>query len=443
MSYTPHILIVDDDVSLCNSLKGFLSHRDYEITAVHGGEEAIDLLKKNNFDLILLDMMMPDVSGPEVIDYLDSEQLKTIVIVMTGYPSTDSVVESLRKGVYDYLRKPFDLQELETTIGNALAKKELEDVRKRTEEALQKAHDELERRVEERTAELIKANEQLRREIERGNQAEEELRKAHGELEIRVVERTSELAKANDELRTEIVRRETIEEALRNSSEKLKFFAYSVIHDLRSPAVGIYGLTRLLHKHYKDSLDEKGKNYCDQILKVSEHVAALIEKINTYIAAKEAPINIEEINAKEILQIIRDEFSPQLTIRQIEWFEPETIAVIKADRVSMLRVFRNFVDNALKYGGDDLSTITIGYKESKELQTFSISDNGAGMRSGDYQKVFTAFLRNDTSRSIEGAGLGLAIVREIAERHNGRVWAEPGKSRGTTFFISLPKNPRS
>ena len=297
----------------------------------------------------------------------------------------------------------------------------------------------MEERVEERSAELIRTNEQLRREIEGRKQAEEELRKAHGELEIRVEERTAELAKANDELLAEITERERIEEALRKSSEKLKFFAYSIIHDLKSPAIGIHGLSRLLCRHYRDKLDDKGKNYCDQILRATEHVAALVEKINIYIAAKEAPIHIVEININELLQIIRDEFSPQLTIRQIEWFEPKTNVVVKADRLSMLRVLRNFVDNALKYGGEDLSTIRIGYKESKEFQTFSINDDGVGMKSGDYETIFTAFQRNTISEVTEGAGLGLAIVREIAERHKGRVWAEPGEDRGTTFFISLSK----
>ena len=59
-------------------------------------------------------------------------------------------------------------------------------------------------------------------------------------------------------------------------------------HDLKSPAVGIYGLTRRLHKHYRDRLDDKGRNTCDQILKAAQHIAALVEKVNLYIATKEA-----------------------------------------------------------------------------------------------------------------------------------------------------------
>ena len=237
-----------------------------------------------------------------------------------------------------------------------------------------------------------------------------------------------------------ITERQEAEVALRQSSEQLKFFAYSVMHDLKSPAIGIHGLTELLHKHYKDTLDERGKRYCDQILKASLHVAALIEKINVYIATKEASLKIEKIKVKEILQILREEFSSRLAARHIEWLEPETMIEIKADKLSLLRIFRNLVDNALKYGGKDLSEIRIGYRESEAFHIFSISDNGIGIEGEDYEKIFALFQRDAKSKGVEGTGLGLAIVREIAEQHGGKVWIEPGKERGTTFHVSLPKD---
>ena len=237
----------------------------------------------------------------------------------------------------------------------------------------------------------------------------------------------------------DVTERKRAEQALRQSSEKLKFFAYSVMHDLKSPTVGIYGLTELLHKHYKDALDERGKSYCDQILKASVHVATLIEMINIYIATKESPLKIEKINIKDILQMVRDEFSPRLVVRRIKWLEPEAMVEVEADKLSLLRVFRNFVDNALKYGGEDLSEIRIGYKESEEFHTLSVSDDGAGIREGDYQRIFAAFRRGETYKAVEGVGLGLAIVAEIAERHRGRVWAEAREDRWTTFHISIAK----
>lgn len=238
----------------------------------------------------------------------------------------------------------------------------------------------------------------------------------------------------------DITDRRLAEEALRDSAEKLKLFAYSVAHDLKSPAIGIYGLTRRLSRNYRSILDEKGKVCCDQILRTSEHIAALVDKINVYIATKEAPLAIEEINIAEIIRMLRDEFSAQLSLRRIDWLEPEARIEIRADRVAMLRAFRNFVDNSLKYGGEKLSTIWTGYEESQDFHVFSFSDNGKGMKEEEAGKIFGAFQRNPASKGVEGAGLGLAIVKEIAEQHGGRVWVQPGTKRGITFHMSISKN---
>ena len=240
----------------------------------------------------------------------------------------------------------------------------------------------------------------------------------------------------------DITYRKKTEKALEESSQKLKFFAYSVAHDLKSPAIGVYGLTTRLSKHARDVLDEKGRAYCDQILKVSEHIAALVEKINIYIATKEAAPLIETINIAEILRILRHEFSAQLSFRRIDLLAPESEVKIEADRLSILRIFRNLIDNSLKYGGESLTSISIGYEDSESHHIFSVSDNGKGLKEADSKKIFGLFQRDETSRGVEGAGLGLAIVKEIAEQHGGRVWVEPGGKKGITFYLSISKTLR-
>ncbi len=240
----------------------------------------------------------------------------------------------------------------------------------------------------------------------------------------------------------EITDRKKAETALEESSQKLKFFAYSVAHDLKSPAIGVYGLTKRLSKYARDVLDEKGRTYCDQILRVSEHIAALVEKINIFIATKEAAPLIETTNTSKIFRMLKDEFSPQLSLRRIDWFVPESEVEIEADRLSILRIFRNLIDNALKYGGASLTRISIGYEDSENLHIFSVSDNGKGLKEADALKIFGLFQRNATSRGVEGAGLGLAIVKEIAEQHGGRVWVEPRGKKGITFYVSISKTLR-
>jgi PAS domain S-box-containing protein len=224
----------------------------------------------------------------------------------------------------------------------------------------------------------------------------------------------------------DITERKQMEEALKEASEKIRLFSYSVSHDLKNPAIALYGFTKRLHKDYSDILDEKGQRYCEQILKTAEQIAVLVGQINVFISTKEAPLSIERLELKEVLQVIREEFSSQLTIREITWSEPDYIPEIKADRLS--------------YGGEALSEINIGHKEFRESHILSVKDNGIGIKEkGNHQDVFGSFIRSKTSKDIEGSGLGLTIVKEIAEKHGGEVWLEPGQDRGITFYISIPK----
>jgi PAS domain S-box-containing protein len=241
----------------------------------------------------------------------------------------------------------------------------------------------------------------------------------------------------------DITGRKQMEKALNESSEKIRFFAYSISHDLKSPTIGLYGLTKRLHKDYADILDEKGQRYCEQILKTAEQIAALVEQINVFISTKEAPLTIERLAVKEVLQVIREEFSSQLSIREIRWSEPDYIPDMVADRLCIIRALRNLVDNALKYGGEALTEIDIKYKGSGESHILSIKDNGIGLKEQDsHQDIFAPFIRRKTSKGIQGSGLGLTIIREIAEKHGGDVWLELGQERGLTFYISIPKNLR-
>jgi PAS domain S-box-containing protein len=277
------------------------------------------------------------------------------------------------------------------------------------------------------------------RNIMRRKEAERALQRAYEQLERKVEERTAELATANEELRKEIAERERVDKALKESSEKIKLFAYLICHDLKSPSIGIYGLARLLRNQYGGILDEKGRAYCEQILKASEQVGALVEKINTYIATKESPLNMERVELREIFETIRAEFSEQLSTRNIEFTGPDAPAEVNVDRLSLLRVITNLVDNALKYGGERLSEVRLGYEESEDFHVFSVRDDGVGVKSEDVEKIFGLFQRISASKGVEGSGLGLAIVKEAAERHGGRVWVESGPGRGTTFFVSISK----
>ena len=257
------------------------------------------------------------------------------------------------------------------------------------------------------------------------------------EIYVRTKDELSELATAFNQMAE---KRKKAEDELKESSEKIKLFAYSVSHDLKSPTMGIYGLTRLLHKNYGDILGEKGKTHCEQILKASEQIGSLVDEINLYISTKERPLSIEKTKIEDILEVVKEEVMARLAVRQIAWSQPEDMPEIKVDKLSIIRVIRNLVDNAIKYGGDDLKEIKIGYRESDETHILSVTDDGIGLKAEDSEEIFELFKRKNTSKGIQGTGLGLAIVKEIVERHGGKVWIEPGTEKGTTFSISISKH---
>ena len=97
----PKILIIDDEPRMCRSLRELLAIQNYELNTVHSAKEAIELLNNSSFDLILLDLCLPDMNGYRVMDHISQPNLGASVIVLTGYSSEKSAIEAVRRGAYD------------------------------------------------------------------------------------------------------------------------------------------------------------------------------------------------------------------------------------------------------------------------------------------------------------------------------------------------------
>jgi PAS domain S-box-containing protein len=239
----------------------------------------------------------------------------------------------------------------------------------------------------------------------------------------------------------DVTDRRLAEEASRSNEEKTRLFAYSIAHDLKGPAIVIRGLAERLCKARAMKLDEKEKTYCSHMLRASEQIVSLLDSIHSFISAREAVLTPKQMKLREVLQVIKEEFSPELNARKIKWLEPESDPEIKADELSITRVLRNLLDNALKYGGEGISQIRVGYEESANSHIISVSDNGVGLGKDSLARIFRPFERDPNGREIDGSGLGLAIVEEIARQHGGEAWAESQIGRGTTFYVRILKEP--
>ncbi len=168
----PEILIVDDDPNFRILLEEYFSKQGFRAAAVGGGEDAINLLSENEFDVALLDLVMPGMDGYDVMDYINDQELATNIIVITGHASKQSAVASLRKGVYDFLGKPFDMEELYVSVQNAVGLKRSQDEKRQAKAALLKAYDDMEAEIRQQTAELSRKHDQLDVEIKHRSSAE-------------------------------------------------------------------------------------------------------------------------------------------------------------------------------------------------------------------------------------------------------------------------------
>ena len=239
----------------------------------------------------------------------------------------------------------------------------------------------------------------------------------------------------------QILKRKQTEEELIKQAVMIKHFTNTVSHDLKNPAVAIHGLAKILRKKYGDLSKEKLENFIEQIVKGAEQIVTLSDDINVYISTKEAPLDLKSLDLKGIWQTTREEFILRLRKGRIKWREAEfSIPPIRADQTGILRVYRNLVDNALKYGGSSLSEIFLNYESSRTHHILSVQNDGDIVQPQEMTSIFEVFKRKGDASAPAGTGLGLAIVREIAEHHKGKSWVESSAEGKTTFYFSIDKN---
>src|ERR1051325_4462805 len=122
----PRILVVDDEESIREFLDIMLRKEGYEVTCVEDGQRAIDMLKKKSFDLIISDLQMPNVTGIELLKHVKETQPDLLFMMITAFGTTESAVEAMKVGAYDYITKPFKIDEVRINISNALTSRTLE-----------------------------------------------------------------------------------------------------------------------------------------------------------------------------------------------------------------------------------------------------------------------------------------------------------------------------
>lgn len=146
-----NILIIDDEETMCSLLRDTLSEEGYKVSATQNAKEALEAAKDNSFDLVITDLKMPEIDGLQIVKQIKEFDEDNVVIVITAYPSFETVQEALRLGAYDYITKPFDLGDISFTVKKAMEFRELKLANKRLMEELEYDNVILEKKVEENT----------------------------------------------------------------------------------------------------------------------------------------------------------------------------------------------------------------------------------------------------------------------------------------------------
>jgi signal transduction histidine kinase len=233
---------------------------------------------------------------------------------------------------------------------------------------------------------------------------------------------------------------EEIQEKLTASNQELKTFAYVASHDLKEPLRMIIMYTQLLERKLKASLDSNSQEYMFYITDGVKRMQQLLDNLLEYSLVGRNQHNAEFIDLNDKLEKVKQ----NLTVRIQEtnaYINISYLPTIKASRTEMTQLFQNLMANALKFRKPDVKpVIDICCDESPIEYTFSISDNGIGIKKEDQARVFDLFTRLNARNVYEGTGIGLATCKKILSGLNGRIWLTSTEGVGTTFYFTIPKS---
>lgn len=249
-------------------------------------------------------------------------------------------------------------------------------------------------------------------------QSEVQLQESHDDLEKRVEERTQELELANKDLEA---------------------FSYSISHDLRAPLRALSGFSRILMEDFESTLPEEANEHLQVIDQEAARMSKMIEELLTFSRLGKQPLNFVSVALGDVVQGVLAQLKSQQNGRQIE-ITVSDLPICWGDRTLLEHVMMNLLSNALKYTcKQEQAHIEVGYKQDEADNIYYVKDNGVGFSMRYAHKLFGVFQRLHSAQEFEGVGVGLSIVARIIHRHGGRIWAESEVGKGATFFFTLKR----
>jgi PAS domain S-box-containing protein len=238
----------------------------------------------------------------------------------------------------------------------------------------------------------------------------------------------------------DVTERRQIENELSRRAEELQNWVNAVSHDLRSPLVAVLGFARLLSEDYGDRLDEQGLRFLRRIEEAGRTMEALVHDLLEFARIGRTEPRRVHVDPREVLLQLHAELKPRLEEAQIELSLPEQPPLVWCDRTQLYQVLSNLVGNALDHAGPmRRPVIEVSVAAEEGRRHLVVRDHGRGVDPADHDRIFEIFQTRGVRRNGKrGTGIGLAIVRKIAESHGGAAWVESRVGEGAAFHVTFP-----
>ena len=492
MEITPDafVLVVDDEQDIRDASERILSRIGYQVQKASRGDEALDILKKNSIDIVLLDLKMPGMDGMEILARIRERSTEIQVIVITGYATVETAIEAMKQGAYDFIPKPFEPDQLRIVVNRAWEKihfiqnaKKLEQERNRTLSDLDTEKSRIRTIIESFPSGVVVTDPKGR--VMLMNPAFKQLLGIDSSLKTgnplkdylpdedlcRLVLEISQgkhvdyddipnyefslpgekyfMAKGQPVLGEKKECLGAVLNIVDISAMKLldnlkSEFVAKVSHELRSPLSTIHEQLALVIKDMVGEDFAQDHHILDRAREKTKGLISLIgdlldlSRIEEGIICHEPQsIRLEEIlkNIIEFLSTSAQKKNQSLTLVLPQDELPELIA----DPIALESIFGNLVTNAINYtqeGGEIIVTADMAGINSR----VRVKDNGFGIADKYLNKIFDRFYRvkDDKTRYITGTGLGLPIVKGLLDSMGGLIDVESEPGKGSIFTVLLP-----
>lgn len=473
--------------------KRVLSGEGFGVDSAEDGQAGLQQIKEKDFDLILVDLMMPGIGGLELIKRVHHMDPEIITVVITGNATIESAVEATKLGAYDYLPKPFSPEALSAVVKRGLEKRTLSlEAKKLYAERAQKMLELVNERSRLRTIIGCMADGVLVANLEGRlvlwNASSVRMLKSKGfdiagepleyyisnEPLIDVIKavlksKDKDFSMVSHEIAAQdgnvilmaniapvrdddgkifgavtVLRDIT---ALKEINKIKSQFVSMVAHELRAPLAAIKGWLDVVLSGEAGGDEEQHRLWLQRAMDRSDSLLALVEDLLVInrmeagkIALKKEPVKISDIIEK-IVDFLKPEAEKRNVSIHVEWKEKSP--PIQADVRDMEKLFTNLISNAIKYNKKN-GSISITAEIDGSFIRYDVKDTGIGISAAHLSRIFDDFYRADDERTkkIPGTGLGLTIAKKIVNSHFGRLEVESQAEKGSTFSVFLPLEHR-